>query len=78
MIASVRIDRGVQVKAGDILEHGADGNTRVQSDPKVTLMSFARVIDPAPGETAPDGSYRVRCEMLVQRPFIPKHDRTSA
>jgi hypothetical protein len=39
---------------------------------------FARVIDPTPGETVSDGSYRVRCEMLVQRLFIPKHDRTLA
>ncbi|WP_316358973.1 hypothetical protein [Devosia sp.] len=78
MIAAVRIDGGIAVKAGDLLEHATDGTTRPQSDPVVTKNSFARVIDPTPGETAPDGSYRVRCEVLVQRPFIPKHERTSA
>lgn len=76
--AYVKVDGLAPLVEGDILEHGADGNTRTQSHPEVTPKSFARVIDPTPGETAPDGSYRVRCEMLVQRPFIPKHDRTSA
>lgn len=78
MIASVRIDGGAPVKAGDVLEHAPDGTTRAQVGSEMTSSSFARVIDPTPGETAPDGSYRVRCEMLVQRPFIPKHDRTLA
>lgn len=78
MIASVRIDGGIQVKAGDILEHAADGTTRPQSEPVVSKSSFARVIDPMPGERAPDGSYRVRCEMLVQRPFVPRAERVPA
>lgn len=75
MIASVRIDRGEPVKAGDILEHAADGTTRPQSEPVVTKNSFARVIDPTPGERAPDGSYRVSCELLLQRPFVPRAER---
>jgi hypothetical protein len=78
MIASVRIDGGEPVKAGDILEHAADGTTRPQSEPVVTRSSFARVIDPTPGERAPDGSYRVRCELLVQRPFVAKSEKVSA
>ena len=75
MIAAVRIDGGIAVKAGDVLEHAADGTTRPQSDLVLTKNSFARVIDPTPGERAPDGSYRVRCELLVQRPFVPRTER---
>tara|TARA_R110002020_G_scaffold161283_1_gene346224 strand:+ start:801 stop:1037 length:237 start_codon:yes stop_codon:yes gene_type:complete len=77
VIASVRIDGGEAVKAGDVLEHALDGTTRAQGNPAVTARSFARVIDPTPGERAPDGSYRVRCEMLIQRPYKPRAERMS-
>ena len=78
MIAAVRIDGSILVKVGDVLEHADDGVTRPQGDPVVTPRSFARVLDAAPGETAPDGSYRVRCELLVQRPFVPRTERMPA
>ena len=76
--AHVKIDCSEPVSAGDILEHALDGTTRPQSDLKVTSRSFARVIDPTSGERSPDGSYRVRCVLLVQRLFVPKSDRVSA
>lgn len=70
MIAAVRIDAGLAVKAGDLLEHAADGTTRPQSEPLVTKNSFARVIDPTPSERSSDGSYRVKCELIIARPYI--------
>ena len=71
MNAAVLIDSGEPVKAGDVLEHAPDGTTRPQKGTAMTPKSFARVLCPEPVGTAPNGSYRVRCELLIQRPFVP-------
>ena len=77
MKAAVLIDSGEPVKAGDVLEHAPDGTTRPQKGTALTLRSFARVLSPEPVCRAADGSYRVQCEMIIQRPFAPTPERAS-
>lgn len=77
MKAAVLIDSGEPVKAGDVLEHAPHGLTRPQKGTAMTPRSFARVLSPEPVCRAANGSYRVQCEMIIQRPFVPAPERAS-
>lgn len=69
---AVKVAAGETVEAGDYLTHTPDGATP-QRGPLAGDGAFARVVDPTPGERAPDGSYRVKCELFIARPFAADH-----
>lgn len=66
--AAVKIAPGESVEAGDYLAH-SEGGAKPQRGPLAPLAAFARVSDPTPGERAPDGSYRVKCELIISHPY---------
>ena len=66
--AAVKIAPGVSVEAGDYLTH-SEGGAKPQRGPLAAAGAFARVWDPTPGERAPDGSYRVKCELIISHPY---------
>lgn len=69
--AAVKIAPGEAVEAGDYLTH-AGGGARPRRGPLAAVGAFALVLDPTPGERAPDGSYRVKCELIISRPYISR------
>ena len=66
--AAVKIAPGAAVETGDYLGHSEVGAVP-QRGPLAPAGAFARVSDPTPGERAPDGSYRVKCELIISHPY---------
>lgn len=66
--AAVKIAPGATVGAGDYLTH-SEGGAMPQRGPLAPVGAFARVSDPTPGERAPDGSYRVKRELIISHPY---------
>jgi len=60
----VKIAADAEVHAGDMLVHVGDGTARPERESQTAEAPFALVLDPKPGERAPDGSYRVKCELM--------------
>lgn len=67
--AWVQIAPGEAVAAQDYLAH-SEGGAKPQSGPMAAVGAFALVLDPTPSERAPDGSYRVKCELMIARPYV--------
>lgn len=66
--ASVEIAPDEAVRAGDYLVH-SEGGARPQRGPLAAVGAFAKVLDSTPGERSPSGSYRVKCELIIARPY---------
>jgi hypothetical protein len=66
MRAHVKIAPGQQVKANDYLANAGNGAVPLPGDGP---GAFALVVDPTPSDKAADGSYRVRCEMLLRNRY---------
>ena len=69
--AAVKIAPGEAVEAGDYLAH-SEGGAKPQRGPLAAVGAFARVLDSTPGERASDGSYRVKCELIIARPYLSR------
>lgn len=69
--AAVKIAPGAAVEAGDYLTH-SEGGAKPQRGPLAAVGAFALVLDPTPADRAPDGSYRVKCELIIARPYVSR------
>lgn len=69
--AWVQIAPGETVEAKDYLTH-SEGGAKPQRGSLAAAGAFARVLDSTPGERAPDGSYRVKCELIIARPYLSR------
>lgn len=66
--AAVRVAAGETVALGDYLGH-SEGGARSQRGPLAPVRAFSKVIGPASSERSPDGSHRVKCELITTRPY---------
>lgn len=69
--AWVQIAPGEAVDAQDYLAH-SEGGAKPQRGPLAAVGAFALVLDPTPADRAPDGSYRVKCELIIARPYLSR------
>jgi len=68
---AVKIAPWGTVEAGDYLHH-SEGGAAPQRGTLAAAGAFARVLDPTPCLAAPDGSYRVKCELIIARPYTAR------
>lgn len=61
----IRISAGVVVQRGDLLQSAGDGTARAQDDDVIRSRTIAKALSSRAEETYEDGSYLVRCQLMV-------------